>query len=321
MSIVWNALHNDSLGLMDSISNQVMRLELTTPGCLSSVRHCSNVLMASDYGGQNAGAKYETYSFLIADFPRLAIWNELRLDVRKRYLGDGRRMCFKKLQDKHRKSALLPFLRSADTIRGVCFTFSVEKSIESLFKEEDQSPGKTTDVHLRHEWRPRVLEKMIRIAHFSAFIVAGMTKANQELLWVSDDDVFSPTDSRFSEFCEISTNITNHYIRHKLARSRIGTINRNEDGSLFIEDFAAIPDLISGMMVHAHPEIKKRISPGLSSFAIDKTAIQNRKARNIFEWYASSNQELRKVLIRFENAGNGRIQHGCIAMPAMILAR
>jgi hypothetical protein len=69
----------------------------------------------------------------------------------------ARRMCFKAMNDKYRRQALVPFLTLADCINGWLVLFAVSKAGGSLFGQifngDDLLAG----------WKPAVRERLLRI--------------------------------------------------------------------------------------------------------------------------------------------------------------
>jgi hypothetical protein len=110
---------------------------------LTSVRGGPQLIMTSDYSGQHAGCDAEVYSFLIADAVYLWLWQEMRKNLRQKYLPDMRRMSYKALGDKQRQAALIPFLRIANCIPGLLLTIMVDKRIKQLFglSQSDTAPS------------------------------------------------------------------------------------------------------------------------------------------------------------------------------------
>jgi hypothetical protein len=78
-----------------------------------------HLMLGSDYGGDHKVSKYPAYCFLVADETiDIHRWSIERRRIRQRYLSDGRRMSFKRLDDPNRLQALVPFLQAADTLSG-----------------------------------------------------------------------------------------------------------------------------------------------------------------------------------------------------------
>lgn len=93
-------------------------------------------------------------------------------------------MSFKALNDGMRRRALIPFLRAAAGIEGCLAQFAISKGGESLFvATEDELGGK-----LLERWKPNVRERLLRVRHLSAFLLSGLSVANQDVVWIIDED-------------------------------------------------------------------------------------------------------------------------------------
>ena len=77
-----------------------------------------SLLIAIDMGGSHTGQLFETYSFLVLDLGCNGEWLSAQRDFRTHVLRSGRRMAFKALNDKVRRSALSAFLKIGSQIHG-----------------------------------------------------------------------------------------------------------------------------------------------------------------------------------------------------------
>jgi hypothetical protein len=154
---------------------------------LVSVDRGPTLAVVSDYAGDNGALGFHSYSFLLADLAFTWYWDEVRRELRRSVLKDGRRLSYKKLQsDQNRARCLVPFLRAANSIPGLLITLLVDKRIQSWFKP-DPAVG-FPEVVSRNRWRANQFEKLMRIVHFSALLVSGLVGPQQRVLWVSDKD-------------------------------------------------------------------------------------------------------------------------------------
>lgn len=309
MEKIWQSINDPKLGLMDSISDLIAQQEQTLPDLLTSIRHGHTIFMAADFSGQHELAKYESYAFLIADFVYLWLWEEMRQKVRQEYLNNHRRMSFKKLADSQRRNALVPFLRAANCIPGLCITVLIDKSIPSLFQKNDRLDMSSSEYDGYRHWKPHVFEKLLRVAHFSALLISCMSSPRQNLIWFIDEDEIVPNEQRLQEACRICSHILAHYLQHDLGNVRLGT-TKSDDGSLSIEDLAAIPDLVAGAFCELAPSLAlvNNLNDEVGLINTDLTG----KAQTILNWFTDPIHTLKKIIVSIDKNEAGEIIPRCI---------
>jgi hypothetical protein len=86
------------------------------------------LMMAADFGGQHKGQYFDIYAFLVFDLDHNAGWLAGQRLFRQKVMPTARRMCFKAMNDKYRRQALVPFLTLADCINGWLVLFAVSKA-------------------------------------------------------------------------------------------------------------------------------------------------------------------------------------------------
>jgi hypothetical protein len=154
-------------------------------------------------------------------------------------------MAFKNLNDNQRKKALIPFLETANQLPGLLFSIAIDHSIDTLFDGNAPLDLDNPDFQEFRTWKPKVLEKAFRIVHFAAFLTAGLSSPNQNVLWFSDEDNIAANLTRLTHLTKAFASVLSNYLSHNLAHIRCGT-TKNDDGSLLIEDLTSIPDLVAG---------------------------------------------------------------------------
>ena len=310
--LVWRPLNRPEFGLIDAISTLIHHLELSQSNLLTTVRLGPTLFLSSDFSGQHDLAEYESYSFLIADLIYLWLWDDMRKEVRSRYLSDKRRMSFKGLNDAQKRRALIPFLRSANCIPGLSITLLVDKSIPSLLSSDGKLDMSHPEYKNYQHWKSHVFEKLLRVAHFAGMLIAGLSAPEQNLIWVTDEDEIVPNEQRLVEACDVIEHIMNHYLTHKLGRVQFGT-TKSDDGSLALEDLAAIPDFVAGAMCDLAPTFVQR-ARGLS-FVVPKDSVEKNKNKVIMDWFADPIHTLKKLVVSLDYE-EGRVIPSCIHFQA-----
>jgi len=276
--------------LFQSVSD-VLQRELRAPG-FPNTRRGQKLFSVADFSGAHRGAKFDTYAFLILDLDRNNWWLSAQREFRQKLLRDGRRLSFKNLNDRVRRHALAQFLSGADEIEGVLIVFAVEKSVGSIF----DSPEDGSQEPLLKAWKKSVHEHLLRITHLGALSVARVSRPDQDLLWISDQDKIASNDFQLTAltklFATIWGNVTDHPLRH----FRCGT-TKCDDGSLALEDFAAIPDLAAGATCELISKIsQQRIFPVMGITTALPSGLSS-KTQKLSHWLANTSKALRHILI------------------------
>lgn len=236
----WHPL-GPTFGIISGLSNIFHRLDLARPGGFPDLRIEPDLVVASDYSGDHAGAPYNTLSFLITNPAALVHWERARSRVRSAFLRDGRRVAFKNLGDRQRAQALPHLLRIADQLPGVLLTVAISKAAGSMFE-----PVPKPLPALAARWSKHVLEHVLRCTHFISFLLAGLSRPGQNVLWVTDEDAIAANESHLRDLTTVLAYVASSYLPHTLNHLRCTTTGIADDGTRAIEDFAALPDLAAG---------------------------------------------------------------------------
>lgn len=288
---------------MSSLSDTLCRLEVKEKHALPDLHEGSTLLVMSDYSGQHTTAKFESLSFLIADFEKCDVWEQKRHLWRQRNLPDGRRMAFKSLKDGFKERALEEFLEAADNIVGLSVTILVRKDIKTLFGTDERINWQNPELAPYRHWPEHTFEKMLRVVHLLSFFTAGFSRPNQNVLWITDEDDIAANESRLRELTKILGNVSSHYVTHNLGHLRCGT-TKSDDGSRQLEDLASIPDLVAGMLAEA---VSEQRSQGLlaSEGIITPPPKQLReKVSKLMNWFATNRKPLKRLVFLIEPVSN-----------------
>jgi hypothetical protein len=269
-------------------------MEMGRTNLLPNLRGGSTIIIGSDYGGQHDTATYQSLSFLLADLANCSDWNSRRDHLRSELLSNGRRMSYKGLNDTNKKQALFPFLLAADHIPGLSVTFLINKKLDSLFAKTGKFDIQTMGLHQFQHWSNYSFEKLLRVLHFISLFIAGLSGPGQDVLWFTDQDDIVPNSSRLSEVSGVLRDISSHYLKHDMGNLRCGT-TQCDDGSRFIEDFAAIPDLVAGALADALTNNPTEIDPksvGLTSRLVNIS----HKSQQIIAWFTDGTSSLRRLV-------------------------
>ncbi len=247
--------------------------------------------MVADFGGQHKGQHFDTYAFLIFDLDRNERWLQGQRFFRQAIMPSGRRMAFKAMNDKVRRQALVPFLQLADEIEGWLVLFAVSKVGGSAFRNADQSDEFE---QLLKSWKPGVRERLLRIMHFSAFLLSGLSSPGQDVYWIIDKDEVAANSEQLAQLTQILSRVSSNSIGHDLRHLRCGTTH-SDDGSLSLEDLVAICDLGAGALCEVGTAMINQGRFPVRDIVTALPAGLTWKSRAIASWLAADKGSLKRL--------------------------
>lgn len=279
-----------------SAFNQIMRQT-----ALPSIQG-DTIYVTSDYSGFHDNSKYIVITILLADLSNCQTWELQRQNIRKKYLAK-RRMSYKKLNDKQREAALVPFLEAAGSINGLCASLIINKKIDGLVTTRRTLQKLMQSVGIKGKWNIHEFERMARVAHFVSLFLAGLAQPAMNVIWITDDDEIVGGEERKADCAHLVSAFTSNYILHSLGELCMGTTALDE-GDFLEEDFAAIPDLVAGSLSDMMTVISSHGNWIDSAIEIDGEKI---KSRLILSWLIRTLKRLCYVNIVFEHLGGTSI--------------
>lgn len=300
---MWRPLQRTDLGFLGTLDAVLRRAQDRDPHAFPDLQRSEDIIVTSDYGGENKEALYAGYSFLINSAQSWAEWEPHRLALR-RTLRFERRLSFKKLADGQRREALPAFLNAAGSLDGLSLTFLVDKRIPSLFDESGTLDLFQPDLNRFRHWKPRILERVLRVTHLLALLLAGLTREGQNILWFTDEDAIAANSMRLTELTNILVAATSAVLPHNLGHLRCGT-TASDNGSQQIEDLAAIPDLAVGSLVELVSRYDTEASLPSSQLVAPAPRSVSGKARRLMDWFSDPQIPLRRQVLAVVPAEDG----------------
>jgi hypothetical protein len=256
----------------------------------------SHILVGSDYSGSHHNSDYLVYGFLLADADKSPEWPRLRAEVRERYLPDGRRMSFKRLNDSLRWRALSPFLDVANAFSGICAVVVVHKDLERM-----STGQRTIDVWrglhgTEGKWRGAAFETMARIVHLYCLFIAAVSKPFQHVTWITDQDEIVANDDRLTDVMALASKMIGLYVSYPLGEFAMNS-TQVDGGDRSFEDFVAIPDLVAGSFAEIITVWSRQ--PGWRDD--DEMCLEpdllTKKSNLISAWFCHPSQSLKRCVI------------------------
>jgi len=304
-SPAWRHLNRPELGPLNAISGIIAEEQWRDADFLSSDRRGPTLLLVSDYSGSSKDSCYESLSFLLADFQSCWLWEQFRKRIRREIIRDKRRLSYKALGDTRRRAALVPLLRAANAISGIVFTFLIEKKLVHILSQG--SPEDLARLHLPEvsAWKVASFQKLTRVSWLGAMLIACMSAPSQNVVWFTDEDAIAANPQKTTEATHVIGHAVSHVSTHKLGHIRFGT-TACDDGSLAIEDLAAIPDLAAGALAEFFA--KNRLETGIDPGAVFRRPPETLRSKGhmLLAWLADTDQRLKKVVVVLNAAGATR---------------
>jgi hypothetical protein len=192
-------------------------------------------------------------------------------------------------------TALVPFLRLADTICGILIVVAMSRGKESAF----ESDYPTSRSELLRLWKPHIQEKLLRVLHISGLFCGALSIPDQDVLWIIDQDAIAANVTQLTELTEIFSRISSHYLGHDLGRLKCGA-TLSDNGTLQLEDLVSIPDLAAGAVAElATALIKVRVFPRKGVITPLPTGM-TWKSQLIASWLAQPGMSLRRLIFIME---------------------
>jgi hypothetical protein len=294
---------------MRQLSDSIFSDSIAGTIALPHLGGSSRIIIASDYSGTRQDS-HQVYSFLVTGAELMGDWIREVSMIRQSYFFDRRRMCFKRLNDKIRLRALAPYLQVADQLPGVLYQFAVSNDLGSVFEPPKVLPE---EAGLRQiyasRWKPAVFERLMRIVHFGAFLLAGLSRPGQDVLWISDEDAIMPNRQRMYDIAPIIANVTSSYLDHNMGNFRWTTTEFASQKNMHTEDLAALPDLSGGAILHY-------LNNHLHSLEDGQEVQLDERSNTILSWLIVKNSQLEKRTTRFFLNSLGHMQTQTLHLTA-----
>jgi hypothetical protein len=264
--------------------------------------------IATDYCFNDRASDFDVIGLLVADPDACGEWLRLRNQIRANVLNDGKRsLSWKKLDsDGMRARAYLPFLWAANHICGLAITIAFYRDSFDIETTDLDRVFEAFGVAEAEKWkrkRPN-FEHMFRIAYCTAMIVAGLSRPNQAIHWLSDQDAAFANEKVENDTMAAFRSFLNLYLPHPISEIRYSTTAQSAE-PLFQEDLLSVPDVMCGAACEIHTAMK-RLCGNLSDFQGEFPDLSDR-AREFLDWYANRGQwPLKRYFCSFESR-EGRV--------------
>ena len=268
--------------------------------------------MLCDIGGSQKSQPFETYSFLVLDLDRNPYWLQGQSEFRKCVFTQHRRMAFKAMNDGARRRALRPFLQLSEVLNGVLVTFAMHKT-----ERPEIGLGGAAEDELAVLWKPAVIDRLMWMVYLGAFLVSGLSVAGQDVMFILDEDEVAANVPQLTKLTEIFGRAVANQRGPMMGHLRCGT-TKSDDGSLALEDLAALPDLAAGAAAEFVCTFATEGAGPLSPLIQRLPSSVSWKTRMIMPWLLSSGQSLERMVCLID--GGPRSEKWRVTIPDWFVA-
>ena len=315
---IWRPITEERAGYLFGLSDSIAIVEAKNPELLSSVAN-GTMIVASDYSGQHKEAKYEAYSFLITTEDTLNDWLPLLKEYRQKWLPDGRRISFKKLNEAVRWRALPHFLDTVAQLGGNLITILVDRRVGSFMLGGASAARECFPDCFPASANCGTIEKMLRLASFVAFILAGLRREDQVSNWISDHDEALDSYEKRDQFARLATYLTFGVTGWRRPADHLFGTTQLSAAPYWSEDLASVPDLAAGaycQLSNDLPAFFGEVGEKKWEVRMSSSDVESLRARAIGDWLAKRRGALRHVLLRLELDANANVRTSAQAFLA-----
>jgi hypothetical protein len=295
---MWRQVSKANMGILGGLNDLFCTLQKQKPTIFPNFSNEGTIFAASDYSGQHKNAAYEAYSFVLTTPKRWQSWERHRLEVRSRFLT-MRRISFKVLEDKKRWEMLPLFLAAAALLEGVTITILVNKTLGSLFSSSGTLDLNRPELARVSNWKIPVVEKMLRVTHFMALFIAGLSSEGQDLIWITDEDDIVANEVRLREMTTMISEILSSAVEHNMRHFRFGT-TASDNGTMQLEDLVSIADLSAGALVEVLTDLESDSKMISSHLFLPIGPMVSRKSLALMTWFTSHGMPMRHIVVALD---------------------
>ncbi|GFZ79485.1 hypothetical protein GCM10011497_04610 [Elstera cyanobacteriorum] len=304
---VWKHIIDRRSGYLFNLSESLRIAENQYHDMLASV-DSGAMIIASDYSGQHKEASHEAYSFLVTTDEALREWLPSLIEFRKQWLPDGRRISYKKLNEPVRWRALPAFLNTVGNLKGNLITVLIDKRIGSFMLGGPEAIIRSFPDCFDVNSNRGTVEKMLRLASFVAFILAGLRSENQISNWISDHDEALDSHDKREKFARLASYLTFGFTGWRQpADHQFGT-TESPIAPYWSEDVAAIADLAAGAYCQLSRFLPAFLGVEAWLIKLDASNIESRRASTIGNWLATNRGSFKHALLWLEQDEKGAIR-------------
>jgi hypothetical protein len=212
-------------------------------------------------------------------------------------------MAFKRLGDKARQRALIPFLAAGANLNGHLVCIAVDKQKKWLSTQPGSSDDMADLLGLKSFWNARTFESLMRKTHFVALMTSMWAKPYSNVRWITDQDEFVANEDRHDDALAVVGRLSSMYLAHGMREFALNIVNQDPEATDY-EDLCAIPDLAAGMLSEVSSRLAEDGPWGHRLRKVIESEVLSPKADLICDWFWDTDMPLRKTLITIDLEGD-----------------
>jgi hypothetical protein len=218
----------------------------------------------SDYGGSHGESRFDTYTFLFADYGALGTFDERVKAVRDRFhLPRTREIAFKALREGAIAAAVPEVLHAADNLPGLLFTLAVEKSVQSVLAPDPKVVRDQLRQAGFQSWdAPKDAERVFRVFHSVVYWLSLLGRPGMKTLWMTDRDNIHGRSDFADEFSKLYVNMFPQFEAPEFSIVGIAKSFEVDEEQPVLHEAVSISDLVAGAMSAYLTEKRGGVVPG-----------------------------------------------------------
>jgi len=264
----------------------------------------------SDYAGESTG-RYYSYSFLVCAFGSLDPFKQRMSELRSATGIGQKEIAFKDFGMGRLKRMLPDYLRLADGyVLGMMFTLVVDKTIPSLF-----GPGGPDTIQIARAaleqvgYRgvaPKIAEKLFRVIHIIAFLIALLGQTGQKIFWMTDNDAIGATSERHHLLLKVLEKALPLYTSKTF--SVLGGARPFEPRALEYLDLLSFADVSAGTLAQYFTSV--------DTLGRERAEIKE-GGNDVLRWLCHDSVTLKKLCIVVQRNSAGTVVSGPVNFEAL----
>jgi hypothetical protein len=261
----------------------------------------------SDYSGEGSG-RYFVYSVLVCGFNMRAAFHRLMGEARNCHQLGQKEIAFKDFRMGPLKRALPEFLHAADQLPGLLCAVVVDKQISSVFGANNREKQLEMvrwleEAGLGHR-KPAVTEKLLRITHLTAYLIALLGVNGQHVFWMTDHDEIAGSPEQHKILLELLfSRVLPLYTRPDVHFGNMGGAVPFSERSVEMNDLLSIPDVSAGTI---GDYLSKR------DIQVPEDIRVKEGAEKVLLWLARDGIGLKKACFVLRKNAEGLLERGTI---------
>jgi len=243
-------------------------------------------------------SKYDCYTFLLLSqaIDSLEEWDKKRRDLRSVFgIGEMQNIRYSSSDNKVMK-VISQFLNISELIDGIIISFLVVASEKYQFENIEQ----ISKEYNCEKINDKTFNRMLVITHLVGFLLSGLTKLNQRILWITDEDDITANSFIMDKLFGFTKAALRALSPHDLyLLFDTDSVDNFED--FIARDLVAYTDLLTGVLMKTvPPTLSKNNSeePMEIKFKYrSRNPNKENKDKAILDWASHNTGNLKKHII------------------------